>query len=94
MDKAIETTERIVEVTDRNPRRRKEELQRWIKYSKRRKEKPKRRIKYPNRLDARPQEALLCAKAKRQRQMFYLCESEASATKRIARSGNQSPQIN
>ncbi|MGE7913443.1 hypothetical protein [Lysinibacillus xylanilyticus] len=23
-----------------------------------------------------------CAKAKRQRQMFYLCESEASATKR------------
>ncbi|MGE7131079.1 hypothetical protein [Lysinibacillus xylanilyticus] len=42
----------------------------------------------------RPQEALLCAKAKRQRQMFsvakakrqlqmfYLCESEASATKR------------
>ncbi|MGE7943226.1 hypothetical protein ACQKNB_14165 [Lysinibacillus xylanilyticus] len=32
------------------------------------------------RLDARPQEALLCAKAKRQRQMFYLCESEASAT--------------
>ncbi|WP_223555113.1 MULTISPECIES: hypothetical protein [Lysinibacillus] len=27
-----------------------------------------------------PQEALLCAKAKRQRQMFYLCESEASAT--------------
>ncbi|WP_374966888.1 hypothetical protein [Lysinibacillus sp. RS5] len=28
----------------------------------------------------RPQEALLCAKAKRQRQMFYLCESEASAT--------------
>ncbi|WP_134008651.1 hypothetical protein [Lysinibacillus xylanilyticus] len=29
-----------------------------------------------------PQEALLCAKAKRQRQMFYLCESEASATKR------------
>ncbi|MFE3576555.1 hypothetical protein [Lysinibacillus sp. NPDC059133] len=29
-----------------------------------------------------PQEALLCAKAKRQQQMFYLCESEASATKR------------
>ncbi|QQP14059.1 hypothetical protein FJQ98_08570 [Lysinibacillus agricola] len=28
----------------------------------------------------RPQEALLCAKAKRQRQMFYLCESEATAT--------------
>jgi len=27
-----------------------------------------------------PQEALLYAKAKRQRQMFYLCESEASAT--------------
>ncbi|MGE7916715.1 hypothetical protein, partial [Lysinibacillus xylanilyticus] len=26
-----------------------------------------------------PQEALLCAKAKRQRQMFYLRESEASA---------------
>ncbi|KOP69441.1 hypothetical protein AMS59_23120 [Lysinibacillus sp. FJAT-14745] len=32
----------------------------------------------------RPQEALLCAKAKRQQQMFYLCESEASATKRPA----------
>ncbi|MGA3676603.1 hypothetical protein ACPCXF_16090 [Lysinibacillus agricola] len=32
----------------------------------------------------RPQEALLCAKAKRQRQMFYLCESEATATKRPA----------
>ncbi|QQP13352.1 hypothetical protein FJQ98_04635 [Lysinibacillus agricola] len=31
-------------------------------------------------LDSRPQEALLCARAKRQRQMFYLCESEASAT--------------
>ncbi|QQP13743.1 hypothetical protein FJQ98_06745 [Lysinibacillus agricola] len=29
-----------------------------------------------------PQEALLCAKAKRQRQMFYLCESVAAATKR------------
>ncbi|MGE7951452.1 hypothetical protein [Lysinibacillus xylanilyticus] len=28
----------------------------------------------------RPQEALLCAKAKRQQQMFYLCESEATAT--------------
>ncbi|MFB7157910.1 hypothetical protein [Lysinibacillus sp. NPDC056232] len=27
-----------------------------------------------------PQEALLCAKAKRQQQMFYLCESEATAT--------------
>jgi hypothetical protein len=26
----------------------------------------------------------ICAKAKRQRQMFYLCESEASATKRPA----------
>ncbi|MGA3603070.1 hypothetical protein ACPCXA_23600 [Lysinibacillus agricola] len=25
-----------------------------------------------------------CAKAKRQQQMFYLCESEASATKRPA----------
>ncbi|MFJ8460584.1 hypothetical protein ACIQ57_15800 [Lysinibacillus xylanilyticus] len=24
----------------------------------------------------------ICAKAKRQQQMFYLCESEASATKR------------
>ncbi|MGY3188047.1 hypothetical protein [Lysinibacillus sp. TE18511] len=34
------------------------------------------------RLIGRPQEALLCAKAKRQRQMFYLCESEATATKR------------
>jgi len=30
-------------------------------------------------LIGRPQEALLCAKAKRQ-QMFYLCESEAAAT--------------
>ncbi|WP_285397104.1 hypothetical protein [Lysinibacillus sp. fls2-241-R2A-57] len=28
-----------------------------------------------------PQKALLCAKAKRQRQMFYLRESEAAATK-------------
>jgi len=43
------------------------------------------------RLIGRPQEALLCAKAKRQRQsfncakakrqqLFYLCESEATAT--------------
>ncbi|MFB7159584.1 hypothetical protein [Lysinibacillus sp. NPDC056232] len=32
------------------------------------------------RLIGRPQEALLCAKAKRQRQMFYLCESEAATT--------------
>ncbi|MDM5248110.1 hypothetical protein [Lysinibacillus sp. G4S2] len=32
------------------------------------------------RLIGRPQEALLCAKAKRQLQMFYLRESEASAT--------------
>ncbi|MDM5246055.1 hypothetical protein [Lysinibacillus sp. G4S2] len=32
------------------------------------------------RLIGRPLEALLCAKAKRQLQMFYLCESEASAT--------------
>ncbi|MGY3185707.1 hypothetical protein [Lysinibacillus sp. TE18511] len=31
------------------------------------------------RLIGRPQEALLCAKAKRQ-QMFYLCESVATAT--------------
>ncbi|MFB7157661.1 hypothetical protein [Lysinibacillus sp. NPDC056232] len=31
------------------------------------------------RLIGRPQEALLCAKAKRQ-QLFYLCESEATAT--------------
>ncbi|MGE7941143.1 hypothetical protein ACQKNB_03555 [Lysinibacillus xylanilyticus] len=31
-------------------------------------------------LDARPQEALLCAKTQRQQQMFYLCESAASAT--------------
>ncbi|WP_323645323.1 hypothetical protein [Lysinibacillus xylanilyticus] len=38
----------------------------------------------PKRLIGRPQEALLCAKAKRQQQMFYLCESEASATKRPA----------
>ncbi|MFE3574662.1 hypothetical protein [Lysinibacillus sp. NPDC059133] len=29
-------------------------------------------------------EALLCAKAKRQQQMFYLCKSEAAATKRTA----------
>ncbi|MGA3673906.1 hypothetical protein ACPCXF_02380 [Lysinibacillus agricola] len=36
------------------------------------------------RLIGRPQEALLCAKAKRQRQMFYLRESEASAAKRPA----------
>ncbi|MGA3602621.1 hypothetical protein ACPCXA_21220 [Lysinibacillus agricola] len=36
----------------------------------------------PGALIGRPQEALLCAKAKRQRQMFYLRESEASATKR------------
>ncbi|MDM5246065.1 hypothetical protein [Lysinibacillus sp. G4S2] len=28
---------------------------------------------------------MLCAKAKRQQQMFYLCESKASATKRVAR---------
>ncbi|MEY9971861.1 hypothetical protein ABH966_002234 [Lysinibacillus sp. RC46] len=41
-------------------------------------------ICWPKRLIGRPQEALLCAKAKRQRQMFYLCESEASATKRPA----------
>ncbi|MGA3674380.1 hypothetical protein ACPCXF_04825 [Lysinibacillus agricola] len=27
-----------------------------------------------------PQEASLCAKAKQQQQMFYLCESEATAT--------------
>jgi len=27
-----------------------------------------------------PEEALLCAKAKRQQQGFYLCESEATAT--------------
>ncbi|MGE7930446.1 hypothetical protein [Lysinibacillus xylanilyticus] len=33
------------------------------------------------RLIGHPQEALLCAKAKRQQQMFYLCESEATATK-------------
>ncbi|MGE7953625.1 hypothetical protein [Lysinibacillus xylanilyticus] len=32
--------------------------------------------------DWAPQEALLCAKAKRQQQMFYLRESEASAAKR------------
>ncbi|MFJ6208347.1 hypothetical protein [Lysinibacillus sp. NPDC092081] len=43
---------------------------------------------------------VFCAKAKRQQQMFsvrkrsvsnkcFLCESEASATKRVARSGNQ-----
>ncbi|MDM5247188.1 MULTISPECIES: hypothetical protein [unclassified Lysinibacillus] len=29
-----------------------------------------------------PQEALLCAKAKRQQHGFRLCESEATATKR------------
>ncbi|MDM5250177.1 hypothetical protein [Lysinibacillus sp. G4S2] len=34
------------------------------------------------RLIGRPQEALLCAKAKRQLQMFYLRESEAAAAKR------------
>ncbi|MFB7159937.1 hypothetical protein [Lysinibacillus sp. NPDC056232] len=31
----------------------------------------------------------LCAKAKRQRQMFYLCESEAAATKRPAASAQR-----
>ncbi|KOP72500.1 hypothetical protein AMS59_16400 [Lysinibacillus sp. FJAT-14745] len=36
----------------------------------------------------------ICAKAKRQQQMFYLCESEATATKQVARSGNQSLRIN
>ncbi|QQP13166.1 hypothetical protein FJQ98_03590 [Lysinibacillus agricola] len=45
-----------------------------------------------------PQEALLCAKAKRQRQMFYLCESEASATNVLSvrkRSGsNKAPSRN
>ncbi|MFB7156480.1 hypothetical protein [Lysinibacillus sp. NPDC056232] len=35
------------------------------------------------RLIGRPQEALLCAKAKRQRQMFYLCESVATATTNV-----------
>ncbi|MGA3603035.1 hypothetical protein ACPCXA_23425 [Lysinibacillus agricola] len=30
----------------------------------------------------RQQQCFICAKAKRQRQMFYLCESEATATKR------------
>ncbi|MGY3186670.1 hypothetical protein [Lysinibacillus sp. TE18511] len=34
------------------------------------------------RLIGRPQEALLCAKAKRQRQCFICSESKASATKR------------
>ncbi|MDM5246479.1 hypothetical protein [Lysinibacillus sp. G4S2] len=51
------------------------------------------------RLIGRPQGALLCAKAKRQRQMFYLCESEATATTKVfcsdsykapGRNGNQS----
>jgi len=42
------------------------------------------RAKRVKRLIGRPQEALLCAKTKRQRQMFYLCESEAAATKRPA----------
>ncbi|MGE7672587.1 hypothetical protein ACQKMV_03230 [Lysinibacillus sp. NPDC094403] len=41
------------------------------------------------RLIGRPQEALLCAKAKRQRQMFYLRESEAAAIKAHSRNGNQ-----
>ncbi|MGE7912800.1 hypothetical protein [Lysinibacillus xylanilyticus] len=31
----------------------------------------------------------ICAKAKRQQQMFYLRESEATAAKRVARNGNQ-----
>ncbi|MGA3601033.1 hypothetical protein ACPCXA_13075 [Lysinibacillus agricola] len=39
----------------------------------------------------RPQEALLCAKAKRQRQMFYLCESEASATNVFCASATKRP---
>jgi len=34
------------------------------------------------RLIGRPQEALLCAKAKQQ-QMFYLCESVATATTNV-----------
>ncbi|MFF2179253.1 hypothetical protein ACFVT8_22795, partial [Lysinibacillus sp. NPDC058147] len=34
---------------------------------------------WPKRLIGRAQKALLCAKAKRQRQLFYLRESEASA---------------
>ncbi|WP_323656933.1 hypothetical protein [Lysinibacillus xylanilyticus] len=39
-------------------------------------------------LIGRHQQALLCAKAKRQRQMFYLCESGAAATKRPIGNGN------
>ncbi|QQP12293.1 hypothetical protein FJQ98_24895 [Lysinibacillus agricola] len=46
----------------------------------------------------RLQEALLCAKAKRQRQMFYLCESVAAATNVLSvrkRSGsNKAPSRN
>ncbi|QQP14579.1 hypothetical protein FJQ98_11540 [Lysinibacillus agricola] len=41
-------------------------------------------ICWPKRLIGRPQEALFCAKAKRQQQMFYLCESVAAATKHPA----------
>ncbi|MFB7157752.1 hypothetical protein [Lysinibacillus sp. NPDC056232] len=49
-------------------------------------------------LARRPQEALLCAKAKRQQQIFYLCESEAAATNILSvrkRSGsNKAPSRN
>ncbi|WP_285394624.1 hypothetical protein [Lysinibacillus sp. fls2-241-R2A-57] len=40
------------------------------------------------RLIGRPQEALLCAKAKRQRQMFYLRESAQSERKSTTRFGD------
>jgi len=51
------------------------------------------------RLIGRPQEALLCAKAKRQQQMFYLRESEASATnvlsvRKRSDSNNKAPSRN
>ncbi|MDM5246968.1 hypothetical protein [Lysinibacillus sp. G4S2] len=35
-------------------------------------------------LIGRPRKLLLCAKEKRPRQLFFLCESEAAATKRPA----------
>ncbi|MGY3187047.1 hypothetical protein [Lysinibacillus sp. TE18511] len=50
------------------------------------------------RLIGRPQEALLCAKAKRQRQMFYLCESTAAANvlsvRKRSDSNNKAPSRN
>jgi len=51
------------------------------------------------RLIGRPQEALLCAKAKRQQHGFCLCESEATATRFLSvrkrsDSNNKAPSRN